>query len=480
MEKMIAFAVVMASTLAACDSFGQAVSSHTDVLARAAGHELTVDDAAALIAPHSAVPARRDVVEAIANLWVDYTLLATASSRDSTLSSIDFTPLLAPFRDQSVVWKLREKVISVDSTITDEELRQMYEDQQVGLEVRARHILLTVPADATPSVRDSIHNLAEELRKRAVAGEDFATLAQQYSQDGSAKQGGDLSYFGRGQMMAPFEEAAFALQPGEISDVVETPVGLHIIKVEDRRQPPLDSIIDSFREDAIGQRTRSAEEQYIKGLTDSLGINVQDGAAENAREIARTPGTALRGRAGSRSLVRYKGGSLTAADFLDVVRTWDPPVRGKLVAAPADQIRQVLEGITRNKVLVAEARRQGLDFKQEETDSLRDVMRMQLRTAAAGAGLLSIQPQDGENMQKAIDRKVTSLLTGILSDQQNAFPLGALSYSLRSQFGGEVYDRSFDTVVARVESQRPARMAPNNGLPPMPPPADTSGGGGGN
>ena len=101
--------------------------------------------------------------------------------------------------------------------------------------VRASHILVIVPPESDVKTRASLKARAEAALKAAKAGQDFATLAQKYSQDGSAQKGGDLGFFPRGQMVPAFETAAFALKPGEVSDLVETQFGYHVIKVTDRR-----------------------------------------------------------------------------------------------------------------------------------------------------------------------------------------------------------------------------------------------------
>src|SRR6266704_2821042 len=103
-------------------------------------------------------------------------------------------------------------------------------------QVRARHILMKVAADAGADAKAAARKKAEELLAKVKAGADFAALAKESSQDpGSGAKGGDLGLFPRGRMTPTFEEAAFALQAGGVSDVVETPFGFHVIKVEEHR-----------------------------------------------------------------------------------------------------------------------------------------------------------------------------------------------------------------------------------------------------
>jgi peptidyl-prolyl cis-trans isomerase D len=99
-------------------------------------------------------------------------------------------------------------------------------------QIRASHVLLTTEGKDDAAVRAQ----AEQVLKEARSGADFAALAKKYSQDESnAQQGGDLDYFSRGRMVPEFETAAFALKPGEISDVVKTEFGYHVIKLTDRK-----------------------------------------------------------------------------------------------------------------------------------------------------------------------------------------------------------------------------------------------------
>ncbi|MCX7750745.1 MAG: immunoglobulin domain-containing protein [Candidatus Bipolaricaulota bacterium] len=135
-------------------------------------------------------------------------------------------------------------------------------------QVRASHILVATREEA------------EEILKRLAAGEDFAELAKALSKDpGSAGQGGDLGWFGRGRMVAPFEEAAFALKVGETSGVVETQFGFHIIRVTDRREahePTLAEVADRVRADAEREEASKRFGAWLKAAREGARLTVSD------------------------------------------------------------------------------------------------------------------------------------------------------------------------------------------------------------
>jgi len=146
------------------------------------------------------------------------------------------------YRDEVRNQLLKEKFIQSrleKVRVSSGEVKQFYETNRDSLPekpagVRLAHILIsTQPSQAT---RDSLLNYAALLRDKAVAGEDFSLLAKNFSQDPAASDGGDLGWFARGSMVPEFEEAAFALQPGQISQVVETQFGFHIIKCTGRKE----------------------------------------------------------------------------------------------------------------------------------------------------------------------------------------------------------------------------------------------------
>ena len=141
--------------------------------------------------------------------------------------------------------------------ISDEEMKKYYEEHKADYykdEVKASHILISTVDDngkeLSEAKKKEAKKKAEEVLKKAKSGEEFSELAKEYSDDpGSAANGGDLGYFTKGQMVQPFEEAAFSLKSGEISGLVESEYGYHIIKVYDKidKQLTFDEVKDEIK-----------------------------------------------------------------------------------------------------------------------------------------------------------------------------------------------------------------------------------------
>ena len=470
--------------LAACGGFGSAMTSHTDVVAKAAGKELRVEDAAQLLASNPQIPEDTLVVRALADLWVDYTLLATAAAEDSTLSVLDIDKFAEDQREDQTVFRFLQGAIRPDTSFTDAELDQLWNTEGPGVEIKARHILLQPAgqggAEPTPEQRQQVKARAEQIRVRAAGGADFAALATETTEEpGGKERGGDLGWFGRGRMVAQFEEAAFKLQPGQVSPVVETPFGYHVIKVEDRRQTPMGENREMFRQQAQQQAQQKAVGTFVDSLKKATNVQVQAGAAEAVKELAGQEDLTLRGRAASRELVTFRGGALTAGELAELLQTAQPQERAQIKEADEERIRGFLEDQAMREVLLVEAGNRNFRLAPAVVDSINRDTRAAIQQLLQMSGLSGRRFPKGKAGNGAIQEAVRNLMEQAVAGQRPIRPLGKLGYALRSAYGADVNAATFQRVVDRMKIIRasvPPQPQMPGGMPqggpqgqPMPP-----------
>jgi len=139
--------------------------------------------------------------------------------------------------------------------------------------VKLRHIFFRIPPGKDPKEKDAIRAKAEQVHEQAQAGKDFAELAKKHSDDSTASRGGDVGYLSRGELLPALEEAAFALKKGEISTLVESPTGFHILKAEEIREEKTKTL-------------KEAEKEVVRFIKEERGIEEALRAAETDRAKA--------------------------------------------------------------------------------------------------------------------------------------------------------------------------------------------------
>lgn len=171
------------------------------------------------------------------------------------------------------IQKLVDDHISATISVTEKEAEDFYKANPEAFkqpeQVRARHILIKVDENAPDEEKAAARKKIEEIRKKLTAGADFAALAKEESQCPSGNKGGDLGFFRRGQMVKPFEDAAFALEPGKTSDIVETEFGYHLIQPVERKpegQVPFEDIKDRLIEHLKQEKLQTEVIAYLDRL----------------------------------------------------------------------------------------------------------------------------------------------------------------------------------------------------------------------
>jgi hypothetical protein len=442
--------------LALCALAGCNRGLGSDELARADEFRLEIEEAARLIAPVADLPNDATVVEAVVEFWTDYSLLAWAMNQEGEVGRIDLTRLVRPQIAMETMDRLQAAVVRVDS-ISDEDLRDRFEQDRPGEQVRARHVLLRFPEGATAAQRDSVRALAEQIRDRARGGADFGELARTYSGDlGSAAAGGDLGFFQRGDMVMAFEDAAFALQPGGVSDVVQSEFGLHVIKVDERNRPTFEDIAEEYRTQLRDESLSQAETVFVSQLEASANVQVETGAVQAARDVAAGLDDPMGGRDAGATLTTYEGGTFTAGELREFLMAQPRQLLQQIDMAPDEQVDGLLRSLTREELLMAEAARRGISVAAEEVEAFEAELRLQYGQAAEILGLASIQPSEGETLRDAVDRTVMEVMRRIVGGEQEAVPLGPLANPLREMYSTEASEAAIPLTVDQVAVLRSA------------------------
>lgn len=472
--------VAAIGVLAACDGFKEAMTAHVDVVARAGSQELSVPRLAELLGS-SRFPLRKDVAKVVTDIWVDYQLLGHAAAADDSLGEqklID-KAMWAQIANERVR-KFYDQV-SKGWTAPDSATEAAYNQGEL---LAARHILLVVPPQGlSTAAKDSIRRKAEQIQKEATPA-NFASLAEKYSQDpGSAKKGGYLGVFPRGVMVPEFEQAVLALKPGQISPVIKTQFGYHIIM-----RSPYADVKNDFAEAYKEHYQMSAESTFLAKVEQNGKVSVKPDAYAKVKEIAQDPKAHTEDDA---VLATSSAGDLTASRFVQWIQAFPPQARvtQQLAMADSNSINGFVKNIVRNELLLKETDSAKVQLSPDEQKQLDDAYRGMIIEAWNG---LQISPPSLADSGKTVAERervaagrIEDYLDRLLSGKAQLVDVPVpLETALRSKYDSKVNEAGLDRAVERAtqiratldstrQAQQPQSAVPMPGRPQMVVPGTT-------
>lgn len=347
--------------------------SSDDVLAKVNGYEITKQEFQDYTrnrqTPYASADeeftARREQLDSL----IIRRLLVQAARQHGMEDSEELNRLVLANQDQFMLDALYKKNVTDKAEVSDAEVRDFYD--HLEYKVRAAHILLDNP------------DTAQALLDRILAGENFGELAYEYSKDPSAKRNrGDLGYFVWGAMVPEFQQAAFNMEPGEISPPVKTDFGWHIIKVIDKAPNPqrgeYDAVKDQIRQQLLAQKRNKLAREYLDYIRDKYKISVDEVTLEylmHKREQMYPPqilATLPRNDFDDEQLDRderelvlatWNGGQMTLFEYLTQARRMPEQIRPEF--DNYDSIASVVFTLKGQDILLQEAQEKGMEQDPE-------------------------------------------------------------------------------------------------------------------
>jgi PPIC-type PPIASE domain len=449
MRLKIAVAALAAFTLSACSGLKDALNAHTDWVARAASTELTVTKLATLLG-RSRAPIRKDIAKSMSNVWIDYQLLGNAAAHNDSLNdtkAIDevMWPAIASMKARKW-YELVSKNWGVEDTAA---ARRQWESGQI---LSAQHILLLTQG-MNPTQKAEVKKKADALRAQVTAA-NFADLASKNSQDqGSARQGGSLGIFPAGQMVPEFEKALVALKPGEISPVIETQYGYHII-----RRPTYDQIKGQLATASKQRGVAVAESTYLAKVEEAGKIDIKKGAVAAIRALGNDPDAH---RNDNTVLATSTAGKFTTARLVGWLETLPPQARvlDQIRQAPDSNLVRVVRSFVRNDLVLKQADSAKVTVDRAELAQLHSQFVGAVQNAWTQLGVTPQTLQDSaksaDAREKLAARRIDDYFTRMIQEQAAFVPVPTpLSNILREKYKYSVNDAGFDRAVQEASKIR--------------------------
>ena len=466
--------------LTACDSFREAMTAHVDTAARAGSQELSVQQLADMLG-EAPMPLNKDVAKTVAQVWVDYQLLAQAAANNDSLS--DSTLVANAMWSQYASMKMNAYMQGVAKDWVKAPTPPTEAEYAQGDVLAAKHILLRFPEpNPSEAVRDSVLKVAQSVRAQATPA-NFGQLAQRYSADsGSAVQGGDVGVF-QPQMMVPeFARAVAALQPGQISQPVMTQFGYHIIM----RTPYGEVNKEQYAAMATQHRAAAAESTYRAGLETSNALNIRPNIAETVKKVAADPDAY---RKDGTVLATWKKGEFTAGRLAQYIQASPPQqqARQQIASLPDSVMPEVVRSFAYRELVLAAADSAKAPVDTTQVGELHRAFVSAVTGAWTGLGVAPASFPDSLKTAEARERvaaeRVNQYFDQLLKNQAQFVQVPPpIENALRDKFEYKVneagLDRALELAAAirtRADSaraaQQPPTAVPMPGAAPAGPPA---------
>jgi parvulin-like peptidyl-prolyl isomerase len=480
MNRRLVLAAAAAIALSGCSGLKDAFSAHTDRVAKAESADLSVNRLATLLGK-SRAPIRKDIAKSIASVWVDYQLLGYAAAHNDSLNdpkAIDeaMWPAIANLKARK--WY---EIVSKSWGVEDTTAAQRQWD--TGQILAAEHILLLTQG-MNDAQKADVKRKIDAIRAK-VTSANFAATATASSQDpGSARQGGSLGIFPKGSMVPEFEKALSALRPGEISPVIQTQYGYHII-----RRPTYDQVKSQLLLASKGRTVAVAESTYLAKLEAAGKIEVKKDAVPAVRALGNDPDAH---RKDNTVLATSTAGKFTTGRLVGWLETLPPNARvlEQIKQSPDSLLVALVRNFVKNELVLKQADSAKVTIDPAELTQLRSSLINSVTTAWAQLGvnptaLKDSARSDGDKEKLAVKR-IDDYFTRMVQEQAPFVPVPTpLANIMRGKFKYSLNDAGFDRAVEEASkirnsadsartSQQPATAVPLGPPPSAAPPAASS------